>query len=213
MEYNLLVSSVPHNSGEAIVKVANENGATGGTIFLGRGSASSTILQTLGLGDSAKDVVYILIEKNQTKKIVDSIVFSCQSKKKGFGILFSIDVSSFLKNGMMVSEEVKMNTRATHKLITVIANNGYADDIILTARKEGATGGTVVNARGTALPTDEKFLGMEIVPEKEMLFIVVENEKENAILQAIKNLPCLEKEGSGVAFSIPVLDFNLLGKK
>ena len=70
----------------------------------------------------------------------------------------------------------------------------------------------MINARGTAMPGDEKFFGMEIVPEKEMLVIVVESKNADAVLEAVRVLPCLEKPGSGVAFCCPASDFTLLGK-
>ena len=80
------------------------------------------------------------------------------------------------------------------------------------ARKAGAGGGTVVNARGTAREDDAKFFGMHIVPEKEMLLIVVEHEKKDAVLESIRTLPCLAEPGSGIAFCSGVNDFTLLGK-
>ena len=80
------------------------------------------------------------------------------------------------------------------------------------ARKAGANGGTILNARGTAKEGDSKFFGMEIVPEKDMLLIVADNEKAENIVNAIKNLSFLQTPGSGIAFTVPADDFNLLGK-
>ena len=97
-------------------------------------------------------------------------------------------------------------------MITVIVNKGYADDVMFAARKAGATGGTVINARGTAREDDVKFFGMHIVPEKEMLMIVTEHEKKAAVIEAIRTLPCLEQTGSGITFSAGVENFTVLGK-
>ena len=80
------------------------------------------------------------------------------------------------------------------------------------ARKAGAGGGTVLNARGTAREDDVKFFGMHIVPEKEMLMIVTEHEKKAAVIEAIRTLPCLEQTGSGITFSAGVENFTVLGK-
>ena len=60
---------------------------------------------------------------------------------------------------------------------------------------------------------DATFFGAEIVPEKDMLLIVAPNEKATAILEAVQNLDCLKKPGSGIAFSTPAKDFTILGKK
>ena len=98
-------------------------------------------------------------------------------------------------------------------LISVILNKGYADDAMEAAREAGAGGGTVINARGTAREDDEKFFGVHIVPEKEMLVMVVEEDKKTAVLNAIRDLKCLSEPGSGIAFCSSVDDFTLLGKK
>lgn len=80
------------------------------------------------------------------------------------------------------------------------------------ARKAGATGGTVTHARGTA-PNDgsEKFFGVTIVPEKEMITIVADLEKAKTIVQAIKTLDCLQVPGVGVLYVQDVKDFENLG--
>ena len=98
-------------------------------------------------------------------------------------------------------------------MITVIVNKGYADDVMFAARKAGATGGTVINARGTAREDDAKFFGVHIVPEKDMLVIVVEHEKKEDVLNAIKDVKCLKEPGMGIAFTNEVVDFVALGKK
>ena len=67
--------------------------------------------------------------------------------------------------------------KMTHELIVVIVNKDFADDVMHAARKAGAGGGTVINARGTAREEDAKFFGVQIVPEKEMLMILVDSDK------------------------------------
>ena len=48
------------------------------------------------------------------------------------------------------------------EMIIAICNKGYADEVMDAARKGGATGGTVVNAKGTASEHEKKFYGMFI---------------------------------------------------
>ena len=101
----------------------------------------------------------------------------------------------------------------THQLITIIVNKGYADDAMAAARNAGATGGTILSARGTAKPGDEKFFGMDIVPEKDMILILAENAKVQGIIEAVQSLECLKKPGIGIAFSNPAENFTILGKQ
>ena len=41
-----------------------------------------------------------------------------------------------------------------HDLILTIVNRGFADEVMTAAKKAGAFGGTVVNARGTGTNDD-----------------------------------------------------------
>ena len=115
------------------------------------------------------------------------------------------DVSTSLNNHRLNDQ--------SRDMITVIVNKGFADDVMFAARKAGATGGTVITARGTAREDDEKFFGVHIVPEKDMLVIVVEHEKKAEVLAAIQDVKCLKEPGMGIAFSSPVEEFATLGKK
>lgn len=214
--FKLIVSIVPHNSGELITNTAKQAGAGGGTIVMGRGTAQNGLVQLLGLGDTSKDIVYILVASDSAKLVIEKIKETCASKKAHFGVLFSIDVDDFIKSGFTdkVNEGVKtMDSNNTYEMINVIVNKGYAEDAMDAARKAGAGGGTIIGARGTAREGDAKFFGVEIVPEKEMLMILVPVEKKSDIVNAISSLPCFAKAGSGIVFCNPAKDFTLLGKQ
>ena len=116
-----------------------------------------------------------------------------------------------LRNGQVEIEEEGENKMATHTLITVILNTGLAEDAMAAARKAGASGGTIINARGTGKEEDVSFFGIQIVPEKEMLIILAEKSQETAILEAIRTLPCLQKKGTGITFCSDVNNFTTLG--
>ncbi|MCH5291134.1 MAG: transcriptional regulator [Treponema sp.] len=213
-QYKLLICIVPHDKGELVTGAAVAAGSFGGTVLMGRGMASNSVIAALGLGESSKDIVYILTEESQRKKIADAIVQAAADEKANFGSMLTIDAAGMVKNGIVTGEEHPMptNEQKPRELITVILNKGYADDAMAAARKAGAGGGTVINARGTAREDDAKFFGMHIVPEKEMLVIVVEHEKKDAVLESIRTLPCLAEPGSGIAFCTGVDEFTLLGK-
>lgn len=213
--FKLVVSIVPHDSGEFITNAAKHSGAGGGTIIMGRGTAQNGLIQLLGLGDTSKDIVYILVDAAKSAEVVKSIQEACSSKKAHFGVLFTVAVNDFIKSG--TAERIKegvvtMENKNDYEMINVIVNKGYAEDAMDAARKAGAGGGTIIGARGTAKEGDSKFFGVEIVPEKEMLMILVPAEKKESIVNAISSLPCFAKAGSGIVFCNAAQDFTLLGK-
>lgn len=220
MSYKLLIGIVPHDSGELITDAAKSAGAGGGTIAMGRGTASNGVLQLLGLGDTSKDIVYIII-KDQIKSAVYEAIIKTSEKKAHFGVMFTLDTPGFIRAGHLAESDVSkksegeetMKAENNYQMINVIVNKGYAEDAMAAARKAGAGGGTIIGARGTAKEGDAAFFGMKIVPEKEMLMILVPSEKKSAIVEAITALPCFAEAGSGIIFCNEAQDFTVLGKK
>ncbi|HCG63302.1 MAG: transcriptional regulator [Spirochaetae bacterium HGW-Spirochaetae-4] len=100
-----------------------------------------------------------------------------------------------------------------HTLITCIVNKGAADEVMDAAREAGATGGTILAARGTGKEEDVKFFGVQLVPEKEMLMVLVGAGLTGKVLEAIRAVPCLAEPGAGIAFCIDVERFMTLGGK
>ena len=218
MGYKLLISIVPHDSGELIANAAKSAGAGGGTITMGRGTASNGVLQLLGLGDTSKDIVYIIIKENLKEAVYNEII-KASEKKSHFGVIFTLNTPDFIRAGHLdeksdgaKGEEIMKNEK-NYQMINIIVNKGYAEDAMAAARKAGAGGGTIIGARGTAKEGDAAFFGMKIVPEKEMLMILVPAEKKNDIVSGITELPCFAEAGSGIIFCNEAQDFTLLGKK
>ena len=225
--YKLITCIVPHNSGEVITNAAKQAGAGGGTILMGRGTASNSVLQLLGLGDTSKDITMNIVQDGQASQVCKKIEESCADKKSHFGVLFTINVSGFAKAGKAdtskglaadartSSEKIENSgdqTMEKYEAINIIVNKGYAEDAMAAARKAGAGGGTIIGARGTAKEGDSTFFGVEIVPEKEMLMILVPQNKKEAVIQAVSSLPCFEKAGSGIIYCNSVEEFKMLGK-
>lgn len=193
----LLLSILRHGDADKFMSVAKEKGSGGGTIFPARGTASNSVLRFLGLGDKTRDVVLILTNQQTASEIISAAQDDCKIE----------GVSALIE-----TEENKMEEKTNWKLITVIVNSGFADDIMETARKAGATGGTITHARGTVTDSRKKdFLGITIVPEKEMIMILCKDEDTSKLTDAIMNMECLQSPGIGVIFTQNVKKFINLG--
>ena len=91
-----------------------------------------------------------------------------------------------------------------HEAIFCIVNSGYSEAVMESAKKFGARGGTVINARGTAGKDAEKFFNITVEPEKEIVMILVPTECKDDILHALYTDVGLNSPGQGIAFSMPV---------
>jgi nitrogen regulatory protein PII len=91
-----------------------------------------------------------------------------------------------------------------HEAIFCIVNSGYSEAVMDAAKKLGAKGGTVINARGTAGKEAETFFHITVQPEKEIVMILVPKEIKDAVMHALYSEVGLDSAGQGIAFSAPV---------
>jgi nitrogen regulatory protein PII len=96
------------------------------------------------------------------------------------------------------------NDKIAHDLIISIINQGYSDEFMNTDREAGASGGTVINARGQAHEGAVKFFGISEQKEKELVLILTSREKKVKIMQAICEAHGLNSKAMGIVFSLPV---------
>ena len=93
-----------------------------------------------------------------------------------------------------------------HEVIFAIVNAGYAEEAMDVARDNGARGGTIMSARGSAKEDAAAFFGITIHSEKEILMLVVEKDIRDQILNALYQHMRLSQKAQGIAFSLPVSD-------
>ena len=91
-----------------------------------------------------------------------------------------------------------------HEAIFCIVNSGYSELVMEAAKKLGASGGTVINARGTAPKDAESIFGITIEPEKEIVMILVPSSIKANVLHALYREAGLDTPGQGIAFALPV---------
>ena len=184
-------------------------------ITLGSGTASDDVLDYLGLEDTEKAVVFTVLEKEIWKSVKKGLQKKLQIDAPGGGISFIVPLSSiggmktlqFLTAGQDFVKEEESELKATdHELIVVIANQGYIELVMDAARGAGAYGGTVIHAKGTGMEQAEKFMGVSLASEKEMIFIVAQKQQKNDIMKSIMEKAGMDSKAKSVVFSLPVTD-------
>lgn len=184
-------------------------------LTLGYGTATSEILDYFGLDSKEKAVSFSVLEEACWPNIKRELEKKLKIDAPGGGIAFTIPLSSvggkktlqFLLESQDYQKEEESTLKNTvHDLIIVIAEQGYTNLIMDAARAAGAYGGTVVHAKGTGMEAAEKFMGVSLAAEKEMIFIVTKTEQKNAIMQAIMKEAGLDSKAKSIVFSLPVTD-------
>lgn len=94
------------------------------------------------------------------------------------------------------------------KVIIALVTDDRTDRIISVARKEGATGCTVVtNARGEGLVPPKTFFGLGLETQRDVLMFLVEEHLSRKVLEAIADAGRFDQElGAGIAFQVDVED-------
>lgn len=98
-------------------------------------------------------------------------------------------------------------------LIVIIANKYQAEEIVGFANTLGANGATVVNGRVTTKKEVLPFLDFTIEPEKELIFMTVNNDLTANITSAIKERFTLNQPNKGILFVIPVKKYRGLNNE
>ena len=89
------------------------------------------------------------------------------------------------------------------KALFIIVNAGYTDAIMELVRAEGASGATILNARGEGARV-ESFLGITVDSEKEMILTIVDRETARRITAAMKEKAGWKSTLHGICFTMPV---------
>ncbi len=184
-------------------------------ITLGAGTASGDILDYLGLESTEKAVLFHVLEESVWERTKKNLRVKLQIDAPGEGIAFVVPLSSiggkktlqFLTGNQNFQIEEESALKDTmHELIVVIANQGYTELAMDAARGAGAYGGTVIHAKGTGMEQAEKFMGVSLASEKEIIFIVAKSEQKNDIMKAVMEQAGLQSKAKSIVFSLPVTD-------
>ncbi len=90
-----------------------------------------------------------------------------------------------------------------YESIFCIVNTGFSELAMDAARSAGATGGTVIHARGTANRESEKHFNITIQPEKEIVMILVPKTIRDDVMHALYKSAGIGTDAMGIVFSMP----------
>ena len=175
------------------------------------GTATDTMLDYLSLEKTEKVMFQTIVKDEQVSGIVDGLVDEMNLNAVGNGIAVFIQINGvggksslnyFVGEQQVEKKEDVMEEIKSVVIITVV-DKGYTEMVMEAARSAGASGGTVVRAKGTGAEI-AKFFGVSISEEKEMLYIVAKRDDRDGIMRAIMEKAGSNTDAHGVVFSLPV---------
>lgn len=184
-------------------------------VMLAHGTANNEVLRRFGLDRTEKTVCFSIVTDSAWHALKRGMERKIHIDVPGTGIAFTVPLSSIggkrelafiTENQNFTPGEVSQMKGTERELLIVVANRGYSHSVMEAANKAGATGGTVIHARGTGVRQAEQFLGISLASEKSVVLIVTATGNRNAIMQAIMEQAGLATPAQAVVFSLPVTD-------
>ena len=208
-----MVTITDRRSTDAFLQLYQQRGVDVNLRTVGSGTAVRETLATLGLEKTEKAVLLAVVTEDTWKAVRTDLRRKMRIDVPGTGIAFIIPVSSiggkralqFLTEHQTLALKEESTLKDTrYELLLVIANQGHTGTIMDAARAAGAGGGTVIHAKGTGMEGAEKFHGISLAAEKEMIYIVVHRDKRNDIMSAIMRDAGMASKAKSICFTLPV---------
>ena len=184
-------------------------------ILNGHGTASSKIMDYLGLDEPQKEIIISMAAGECASVILKRLEKEMNFSRPGLGIACSLPLSGITKalsvqlentpaTVCLPEEELKMKVTLHHELILSIVDNGMSDLAMEAAKQAGSKGGTVCKARSIYSEEVKRIFGMTLQQEKEILMILVPAEKKLPVMEAINSTLSSKTGERGIVFSLPV---------
>lgn len=218
---NLVINITDRDKTETAIKLFQENGVFTTDVALGQGTAPREILEYLYLSPAEKAIIFGVVTNAGLNSLFKTLKRKMFIDVPGNGIAVAVPLNSiggrrsleYMLDGQVLetnkslemAERIeRMSIKTDYELIFVVANEGYSDMIMDAAREAGAGGGTVLHAKGTGSTRGEKFFGVSLADEKDMVYIIAHADEKAAIMRAISEKAGPGTKAGAICFSLPI---------
>lgn len=197
------------------MKLYRDRGLETHVLSIGHGTAGARYMRLLALDDMEKMVCMTVVTGRKWREVKKGMSVRLHIEAPGVGVAFVVPLSAmggkrelmWLTDGQGYEKGAETELKGTEQeLLVVIANQGYNEQIMDAARAAGARGGTVIHARGTGQDQAERFLGISLASEKDLLLIVTPSENKADMMQKIIREAGPGTRAGAVVFALPVTD-------
>ncbi|MDE6639557.1 MAG: hypothetical protein K2K63_03435 [Acetatifactor sp.] len=210
----VILSIIERGKAKAYIEMLDKRNIGFHMQCVGQGTASSEMMDILGLGSSDKDIVLSYAPRKVVAALAAELTKDLSSGMGYNGLMMLLSTSAInniaaellmqtvqTENSEIEGEASAMKSEYHHSLILITVNQGYTDGVMQTAKKAGATGGTVIRAR---LEGVEQVMALQVQEEKEIIAILAPDSVRNQIMEEVNKEFGLRSEARGVVCSVPV---------
>ena len=214
-QLRLIVTIVERGKGNKVRRLYQEHQVFTHIHCEGVGTATSEILDILGIGSSEKDVLLSLTPQSAARALFSKLSDELHGAIRARGIAFILPmdaVSNRLSAVILAKTKLEKENggddvqQTKNSLILAIVNRGATGAVMETAKRAGARGGTIVKARWSGDEQLDRSFGEGWQTEKELLLIVSPRELRQPILEAIHAQNGAQTEAGAILCSLPIED-------
>jgi nitrogen regulatory protein P-II 1 len=93
--FSLVVVIVNPGFSEEVIRIAEDSGASGGTIIFGRGASVRTKVSLLGIPiEPQKEVIYIVSPREIVSDLLAKLNKACRLSDRGSGLAFAVPLDA-----------------------------------------------------------------------------------------------------------------------
>lgn len=188
----LLTLILPRSYGSKKMDKIKSLGGSFITCVYGMAIEDGEILSLLKMNKKRKEIVRALIEEKNGENILDKLDLKVSGSDQS--IAFTVDF------------DYKGDDHMRYQALYVIVDRHEGDKVIEIAQANGANGATVMHGRGAGVMQESILMNMTIEPEKDIILMVLANDKVDKVKDAIYEKMNFKDAATGIVFSLPVTD-------
>ena len=211
----MMLSIIGRGKGKRYMEMLNERGIRYHLQTVGFGTAPSEMMDVLGLGSNNKDVIFSYAPKSavtawaadQGKKMDTGYSYGGLVMIMQLSAVNRLMAEILNRNSTPDSEKgdsSPMKSEYKHKLVLISVNEGYADQVMQTAKRAGATGGTIIRARMAGAEQLDQIMDTVVSEEKEIIAIFSPENVSAKILEDVNEEFGLRTKAAGTVCAVPV---------
>lgn len=186
-------------------------------VFHAQGTATSEILDMLGLGIVEKNILMSMMPRAFADEMLIKLQKQLHLGMPNSGVAFTVPMSGGSGRMIKLIEGLQTeNNQANlgrnefemaeneYNMIMAIVDQGFSEEVMDAARPVGASGGTAFHSRRVGSEEAMKFWGISVQQEREVVLIIARKEEKLAIMQAIGQRCGMQSAAHGIVLSLPV---------
>ncbi len=210
----MIIAITERDRGAALVGQLRECGMIASMRLVGRGTATSDMLDILGLDNNEKSVVISFATEQTIDRFTSAPIFHSGSSRQTRALITVSPVNAasrllaaVVERGAGIQnqgDKAMSEKEYKYSMVMIAAKRGFSESIMSTACRAGAKGGTLLRAGFTGAEQVENATGILIDDDREIIMILATPAERASIMEAVNAEFGLRSEAQGLLWSLPI---------